>query len=127
MKVLTRISQFLIGAVFTFSGFVKAVDPLGSQYKFHDYFIALGMEWLTPLALVLGIILSSAEFLVGVSLLINVKPKLGTWGATAFMVIFTPLTLWIAIKNPVTDCGCFGDALVISNWATFYKNIVNLN
>jgi len=124
MKILTKISQFLIGAVFTFSGIVKAVDPLGSQYKFQDYFVAMGMEWLIPLALILGIILSSAEFLVGISLLLNLKPKIGMWGAIVFMVVFTPLTLWIAIKNPVTDCGCFGDALVISNWATFYKNLI---
>ncbi len=124
MKILAIISRTIIGLVFTFSGFVKAIDPLGSTYKFEDYFNAFGMTSFIPLALYLAIFLAGLEFLIGVGLLFNLFPKLLSWFALAFMVFFLPLTLYIAIKNPVTDCGCFGDALIISNWQTFYKNII---
>jgi uncharacterized membrane protein YphA (DoxX/SURF4 family) len=110
--------------VFIFSGFVKGVDPLGSTYKFVDYFNAFGTSWANQLAFVLAIVLALAEFGVGVALVLNYRMKIFSWLATIFMAVFLPLTFWIAIKNPVTDCGCFGDALVISNWETFYKNIV---
>jgi uncharacterized membrane protein YphA (DoxX/SURF4 family) len=124
MKITAYISRFLLGIVFIYSGFVKAVDPWGSQFKFEDYFIAFGMEWLMPMALTLAILLSTAEFLIGVAFLFGIKPKLSAWSAIAFMAIFTPLTLWLAITNAVSDCGCFGDALILTNWETFYKNIV---
>jgi uncharacterized membrane protein YphA (DoxX/SURF4 family) len=127
MKYLKLISRIILGLVFTFSGFVKAIDPIGSEYKFTDYFTeAFGMPSLASISLPLAIILISMEFLVGVCLLINVKPRLASLGALIFMIIFTPLTLYIAIANPVQDCGCFGDAIVISNWSTFYKDLVLL-
>ncbi len=124
MKVLAIISRTIIGIVFTFSGFVKAIDPLGSTYKFEDYFTAFGMNSFIPLAFYLAILLSGLEFFIGIGLLLNLFPKTLSWIALAFMIFFTPLTLYIALNNPVTDCGCFGDALVISNWQTFYKNII---
>jgi len=124
MKTLAVISRTLVGMVFTFSGFVKAIDPLGSMYKFEDYFTAFGMDAFIPFAFYLAIILSGLEFFIGIGLLLNLFPKILSWFALAFMVFFTPLTLYIALNNPVTDCGCFGDALVISNWQTFYKNII---
>lgn len=124
MKVILHVARILLGVTFIFSGFVKGIDPWGSAYKFIDYFVPLGLEWLNPVAFPLGVLLSFAEFLIGVALLFAIKPKIFTWGALLFMAFFTPLTLWIALKNPVTDCGCFGDALVLSNWATFYKNLV---
>ncbi len=127
MKVLKTIVRLLLGIVFTFSGFVKAVDPLGSTYKFTDYFTeAFGIPSLSAISLVLAFFLSALEFVVGVCLIVNAKPRLSSLAALLFMVVFTPLTLYIAIANPVTDCGCFGDALVISNWATFSKNVVLL-
>lgn len=124
MKVIKHIARILIGITFIFSGFVKGIDPLGSSYKFTDYFNAMGLEWLLWAAFPLGVVLAFTEFTIGVALLFNVFVRFFSWLALLFMAFFLPLTFWIALKNPVTDCGCFGDALVISNWATFYKNVV---
>lgn len=124
MKIIKHIARILVGITFIFSGFVKGIDPLGSSYKFTDYFIAMGLDKLTVLSLTLGVLLAFAEFAIGVAMIFNIKIKFFSWLALIFMICFTGLTLWIAIANPVTDCGCFGDALVISNWQTFYKNIV---
>lgn len=124
MKILKSFSRMIVGLVFIFSGFVKAVDPLGSTYKFEDYFTAFGMEWMHPFALYLAIFMSAIEFILGIAFLFNVKMKLSAWGILLFMIVFTPLTFYLAIANPVSDCGCFGDALKLTNWQTFYKNIV---
>ncbi|SHI64512.1 Uncharacterized membrane protein YphA, DoxX/SURF4 family [Tangfeifania diversioriginum] len=124
MNIIKHIARILVGVTFIFSGFVKGIDPWGSAYKFTDYFNAMGFEWLLWAAFPLGVILAFAEFAIGVGLLFNVFHRFFSWLALLFMAFFLPLTLWIALKNPVTDCGCFGDALVISNWETFYKNIV---
>ena len=124
MKVVKHIARIVVGITFIFSGFVKGIDPWGSSYKFTDYFNAMGLEWLLWSAFPLGVLLAFAEFAIGVALLFNIFMRFFSWLALLFMAFFLPLTLWIAIKNPVTDCGCFGDALVISNWETFYKNVV---
>jgi len=124
MKIVRLISRIIVGLVFVFSGFVKAVDPYGSMFKFNDYFEAFGMEWFIPFSLFLGVLLCCVEFILGFSFLFNAKIKPLSWLMMLFMTFFLILTFIIAIKNPVSDCGCFGDALVISNWATFYKNIV---
>ena len=124
MKILLHISRIILGIAFTFSGFVKGIDPWGSAYKFIDYFNAMGLGFMEPAAFPLGVLLALAEFLIGVALLFALFPRLASWGALLFMAFFTPLTLWIALTNPVSDCGCFGDAIVLSNWATFYKNIL---
>ena len=122
-RLLCLVSRILVGVTFVFSGFVKAIDPLGTTYKIQDYLEVMGMSWFSELALVASFALITAEFLAGILLLVNVNFRIGLWFSTLLMVAMTPLTLWIAIKNPVTDCGCFGDAIVISNWATFWKNI----
>ncbi|MFV0269298.1 MAG: BT_3928 family protein [Draconibacterium sp.] len=124
VKILKHLARILFGLVFIFSGFVKGIDPLGSTYKFTDYFHALGLDGLVWAAFPLGILLAFAEFAIGVAFLFNWRMKWFSWLGLLFMAFFTPLTLWIAVKNPVTDCGCFGDALVISNWETFYKNLL---
>ena len=124
MNLIKHIARILVGLTFVFSGFVKGIDPLGSTYKFTDYFNAMGMEWLIWAAFPLAVLLSFAEFAIGVALLFNLFIRFFSWLTLLFMAFFLPLTLWIAVKNPVTDCGCFGDAWVISNWETFYKNVV---
>ena len=125
-KILLEIARILVGLTFVFSGFVKAIDPLGSTYKFEDYFTAFGgfFEHLTPIAFPAAIALSTLELLIGVCLLLKIKLKTMSVVALLFMAVMTPLTLYIALKNPVTDCGCFGDAIILGNWTTFYKNLV---
>jgi len=118
------ISRVFIALIFIYSGFVKAVDPLGYTYKIIDYFVAFGFPPLENLSFILAIFFSSAEFFLGFGLLIGVFSRLNLFLVSLFMLVFTPLTLFLAISNPVTDCGCFGDALVITNWQTFFKNLI---
>ena len=127
-NVALKIGRVLFGIVFVFSGFVKAIDPLGSTYRIEDYLHNFGgfFESMADYAFPFAIALSTLELLIGLSMIINVHIDLTNILALLFMLVMTPLTLYIAVKNPVTDCGCFGDALVISNWATFGKNLVLL-
>lgn len=124
MKILRNISRILFGITFIFSGFVKGVDPLGSTYKFNDYFTAFGTDWAYGLSFLIAIIIPIIELGIGLTFLLNYRLKISAWLGLLFMGFFLPFTFWIALTNPVTDCGCFGDALVISNWETFYKNIL---
>ncbi len=126
--IIGSISRTLLGLTFLFSGFVKAVDPLGTTYKIEDYLHAFGgfFTQLDTLAGGTAIALIAFEFLLGFCLLFNIRTRLTAWLALLMMLFMMPLTLYIAIENPVSDCGCFGDAIVLSNWATFWKNIVLL-
>ncbi|MGV8829860.1 MAG: BT_3928 family protein [Breznakibacter sp.] len=126
MNLLLKLSRYLLAAVFIFSGFVKAIDPTGGAIKIEDYFNAFGLSTLNPISFTLSVLLALAEFMVGYLLLLKIQSKLASLGALIFMGIFTPLTLYIAIFNPVSDCGCFGDAIKLSNWATFYKDLALL-
>lgn len=122
-KIIWHVSRILLGLVFIFSGFVKGIDPWGLSFKITDYFNVWNMDSLTPAAFTLGVVQSAFEFIIGITLLFDVFISLFAWISVLFMGFFTVLTFWIALKNPVTDCGCFGDALVLTNWETFYKNI----
>jgi uncharacterized membrane protein YphA (DoxX/SURF4 family) len=124
MQKLRYIIRIIIGLVFIFSGIVKAIDPLGSAYKFHDYFMAFNLGFLDWATLPLSIILSAAEFIAGFAVLTGLRQKSGLWLVMIFMIGFTPLTLILALTNPVSDCGCFGDAIHLTNWQTFWKNII---
>ena len=123
-RFLFLISRIVIGATFIFSGFVKAVDPTGSAIKFGDYISAFGMESLMGLVMPAAFVVAALEFLTGLHLLLGIRLKSFSVIALVFMCIFTPLTLYIAIANPVSDCGCFGDAVKLTNWQTFFKNVV---
>lgn len=126
--VVATIARVLLGLVFVFSGVVKAIDPLGTTYKIEDYLKAFGGFFtdLLPLSGVAAGCLIALEFLLGVCLLLGVRTQWTSWLTLLFYCVMAPLTLYIAIANPVSDCGCFGDALVITNWQTFWKNIVLL-
>lgn len=123
MKYIRLLSRLIVGVVFIFSGFVKAVDPLGSAYKFSDYFAAFKLDFLDLLALPMGIFMSAFELILGISLIIGYRRKVMYVLLMIFMSFFTLLTLILAVFNPVSDCGCFGDALILSNWETFFKNL----
>src|SRR5690554_3092900 len=124
INAILNIARIVFGITFIFSGFVKAVDPYGFTYKIEDYLISFQLTQLIPLALAFAIILFLLEFVLGVFILVGIYRKWTTAFAVMFMTVMTPLTLYIAIANPVKDCGFFGDALIISNWDTFYKNII---
>ena len=124
--IIAAICRTLLGVVFVFSGVVKAIDPLGTVYKIEDYLKAFGgfFSDLLPLAEVAAWALIITELLLGVCMVMNVRTKWTSWIALAFYCVMTPLTLYIALTNPVSDCGCFGDAVVLTNWQTFWKNAV---
>jgi triosephosphate isomerase len=127
-KTAVNIARLLLALTFILSGFVKAVDPLGTQYKIHDYLAAIGLASLVPDfgTLASSVILSATEFLLGICLLFAIRRRLVSKIVVVLMTVMTLLTLWLAIDDPVTDCGCFGDALVLTNWQTFWKNVVLL-
>lgn len=122
-----NVCRLLLAVTFIFSGFVKANDPLGTVYKLEDYMRA--MAWFTlPDTFLLGcaVILACFEFLLGVCILFGMKRRTMSGVTLIFMVLMTLLTVYIAIANPVEDCGCFGDVLILSNGATLAKNVVLL-
>ena len=118
------IARIIFGIVFLFSGFVKAVDPLGTAYKISDYLEAFSLTPLDFLAFPAALMLIAVEFTIGFNILFNVHLKGTIWAAGLFMLVMTPVTLYLALTNPISDCGCFGDAIVMTNWQTFYKNVV---
>jgi uncharacterized membrane protein YphA (DoxX/SURF4 family) len=124
MKTVRTLFRILVGLVFIFSGFVKGVDPLGTVYRMNDYFIAFGITWAIPLSLVLTIFLITLEFVIGISLLFNLYIKGIAWLLLPLMTYFTVLTLFDALYNLVPDCGCFGDAIKLTNLQTFLKNLL---
>ena len=126
---LNVIARVFVGVVFLFSSFVKGVDPMGTAFKVTEYMTAwsiggLTFEWAVPLAPFLSMALITAEFVVGVMLITGSFRKLTAWLLALMMLFFTCTTLVDAITNKVTDCGCFGDAVKLTNWQTFWKNVV---
>ena len=127
-NIAVNVCRFLVAATFIFSGYVKAIDPLGTQYKIHDYLVALNIDSFIPSYLTLGasVILAALEFSLGILLLFAIRRRLVSKIILLFMAIMTATTVWIALANPVKDCGCFGDALKLTNWQTLGKNIILL-
>ena len=124
MKSLIQIARIVTGALFVFSGFVKGIDPMGTAFKLGDYLAAFRMGFLDDLALPLSLLLCLVEFVAGMMLVTGALVKQASWMAAIFMALFTPLTLILALWNPVSDCGCFGDAIIMTNWQTFFKNVI---
>ena len=118
----------MLAVVFIFSGFVKAIDPLGTQYKIEDYLEAMQLAGIlsSTLTLILSVVLSAVEFCLGIFLLFAIRRRLTSMSMLVILAVMTPLTLWLVIANPVSDCGCFGDAIVLTNLQTFLKNVVLL-
>ena len=130
-KVLVNIARLTLAVTFIFSGFVKAIDPLGFQYKIQDYLAAITDAYNTGLihdwgTLVAAVLLAAFEFILGINLLFAISRRLTTKIVWLFMLVMTIITVWIFVANPVSDCGCFGEALVLTNGQTLMKNIVLL-
>lgn len=125
-KYFVVICQVIIGLTFVLSGIVKCIDPIGTSIKLHDYFAVLGLSWISDWTLFFAWCLCLIEFLIGLNILFGRNLKIFSTLAALFMIGFTPLTLYLAIANPVADCGCFGDAIILTNWQTFWKNVVLL-
>lgn len=121
-----ELSRLVIALTLLFSGFVKGVDPVGGAIKFSEYFTAFGLGFLEPLSTVASVVLSSIEFFIGGFLLMGLWRKWSSLAAFLLMLFMTGLTLYLALFNPVSDCFCFGDAVKMTNWQTFLKNIVLL-
>ena len=127
-KLAVNIARLILAVAFILSGFVKAVDPLGTQYKIQDYLVAMGLGRLIPdfITLSASVLLSTIEFILGICLLFAIRRRMVSKIVLVLMTAMTLLTLWLALTDPISDCGCFGDALVLTNWQTFWKNIVLL-
>ena len=126
MKHLTHLIRFLVGTLFIFSGLVKLNDPMGLSFKLHDYFApdVLNMEWLNPFTLQLALFVIILEVLLGVALLLGYQKKGTLLLLSGMIVFFTFLTFYSAYFNKVTDCGCFGDAIPLTPWQSFYKDVI---
>ena len=123
-----NVGRILVAITFILSGYVKAIDPLGTQYKIADYLQALGMAGLIPdwMTLLASVLLSTMEFSIGIFLLFAIRRRLTSKILLFVMSFMTLITIWIAIANPVKDCGCFGDAIKLTNTETLSKNIILL-
>ncbi|MDE6793679.1 MAG: DoxX family protein [Muribaculaceae bacterium] len=122
-EVITWVVRLIVGGTFVVSGFVKAIDPWGLLYKSDEYLAAMSLDIWPNLQLVGVFCLSALEFLIGIFLLFGCFRRSVAVVATLVIAFMLPLTLWLALGNPVEDCGCFGDAFVISNWTSFWKNV----
>ena len=127
-KIITNVCRLILSLTFIISGFVKAVDPLGTQYKIDDYLAAMHLAAFLPdyVTLSMSVLLSACEFTIGIMLLFAAHRRVISRLIFLIMSVMTPITLWLALFNPISDCGCFGDAVVLTNWETFFKNLVLL-
>jgi uncharacterized membrane protein YphA (DoxX/SURF4 family) len=123
-STLMMVLRILLGLVFIFSSTMKGIDPMGTAYRVEDYLGAYNMLWLGGFELAISYLLICVEFLIGVALLFKLQAKLATVGVLLMMIFFTFITYIDAKYEMVPDCGCFGDAVKLTAWQTFYKNIV---
>jgi uncharacterized membrane protein YphA (DoxX/SURF4 family) len=125
-KIIISIVQFLVGGLFVFSGLVKMNDPVGFSFKLEEYFSeeVLNLVLFEPFALQIAIALVVAEVLLGAALILGLKRRLTMVLLTLMIAFFTFLTFWSAYFNQVTDCGCFGDAIPLTPWESFYKDVI---
>ena len=126
--LIVNLCRLLLSATFLFSGVVKLIDPRGTQYKIEDYAALWDMSALVPhfVPLVMAVVLAILEFYVGFNLFFGIRRRTTTRLALLLMVVMTPLTLYLAWADVQMDCGCFGDAIYLTNWQTFGKNLVLL-
>lgn len=126
--IVVNTCRLLVSATFIFSGLVKLLDPAGTSYKIEDYAAALGIAALAqpPLPMTIAVAMAVLEFTLGIYLFFGIRRRMTTYSILILMLVYTPLTLWLAQTNAVADCGCFGDAVHLTNWQTFLKNVLLL-
>ncbi|HZY80669.1 MAG TPA: BT_3928 family protein [Cyclobacteriaceae bacterium] len=130
MRITDQVSRFFVGALFIFSGLIKLNDPIGTEIKMEEYFEVFAKDFgsffhvFIPWSLEIGMIMIVLEIALGVAILILYRMELTTWILLILMVFFTFLTGYSAILNKVTDCGCFGDAIKLTPWQSFWKDII---
>ena len=127
-SILVILSRALLALTFIFSGFVKAIDPLGSQYKIAEYLEAVQLSAYIPdwAQLMISVGLAAIEFTLGMMILLAIRRRLASKISLFLMVVMTLVTLWLTVSNPIQDCGCFGDAIHLTNTQTFIKNLILL-
>lgn len=118
--------RIVLGLVFIFSGLMKAIDPWGTAIKLGEYYSAFGLEWLSGSEMIFSVMMSTLEMSLGFAMLFNIGRRITYSLMLLAMVFFTIVTLILALTNPISDCGCFGDAIKLTNWETFWKNAVLL-
>lgn len=126
MKFITSIARLFVGALFIFSGLIKANDTVGFSYKLVEYFEVFHIEFLIPFALFTAMFICIFEVVVGITLLLGIRVKLTLWLLLAMIVFFTFLTFYSAYYQKVLSCGCFGDAIPLTPWESFYKDLILL-
>ena len=128
MNILVQLARVIVGVLFIISGFIKLNDPVGFSFKLEEYFSStvLDLPLLEPYALAIALFVVILEVILGVTLLLGYRIKLTLWTLLGTIVFFTFLTLYSAVTGKVTDCGCFGDALKLTPWESFYKDVVLL-
>jgi len=128
MKAIVSIARILVGVLFVFSGFIKLNDPVGFSYKLQEYFSepVLDIPFLIPFTLVIAILIVVFELVLGIMLIIGYARKFTSWSLLLMILFFTFLTFYSAYFNKVTDCGCFGDAIPLTPWESFYKDVILL-
>ena len=132
MKTLTSFSRWFVGLLFIFSGLIKLNDPHGTAIKLDEYFVVFStsfssiFEWFIPFALFLSVFLSTLEVVLGIAILLPFKAKKTIWILLSMIIYFTCLTFYSAYTGKVTDCGCFGDAIPLTPWQSFIKDLILL-
>lgn len=130
MKIIDQVSRYLVGGLFIFSGLIKLNDPIGTKIKLEEYFDVFSVdfapffEWFVPIALPIGMFLVILEIVLGIAVLFNYKMNITTWVLLLLILFFSFLTFYSAYFNKVTDCGCFGDAIPLTPWQSFIKDVI---
>lgn len=128
IEILINICRLILAFTFIFSGYVKAIDPIGTQYKLQDYLGAVGMAGMIPDWMTLGtsVVMSTLEFSLGIFMLFAIRRRICSKIILVFMCVMTAITIWLTIANPIKDCGCFGDAVKLTNLQSLIKILSSL-
>jgi len=126
MKIFVWICRILVGTLFIFSGLIKINDPVGFSFKLEEYFVVFHITWLSPIAILLAVLICSAEIIAGFTMILGMRSRWSTWALLLIILFFSFLTFYSAWFHKVAECGCFGDAIKLTPWQSFTKNMVLL-